>query len=226
MAYKYAYPGPPFHFLGHLSASQWAAFKKWQAKRQNFDAISMHHRIRAQQLRKTAGVLEQFYSTVNDQALTPSPAVWMPDGTKPIWKPGPAGHFNYAYGNDHIPMVTMSKIKNQYKEQLQRDEEGVFAMNQVRCLIEKHEDAGQYSYEFTHPQDAAKGLTGLLSKIDSLFAKPEYRTVLVSDLTDLNNGLPQARVNQADDMVPAELDNFNHSKSYPYGGMEQGDFQP
>src|ERR1700677_168654 len=145
---SYAYTHPPFNYLGHFTMSQWMAFQAWVAKRQNnFTDISLFHRIRAQQLRKTAGVLEQFYNTLNDQQLAPT-------FSKTIWAPGPDGHFTYPYDDDHLPMVMMSKIKLRFKEMLQRDEEGVFFMNQVRLIIEKHEDAAQDSFDFTQPANS------------------------------------------------------------------------
>src|SRR4051812_20617071 len=135
-SFQYAYTHPPFNFLGHFTMSQWNAFQAWVAQRQgNFPDIALFHQIRAQQLRKTAGVLEQYYSTLNDQKLAPT-------FSKTLWKPSENGHFTYPYDNDQLPMVMMSKVKTRFKEMLQRDEEAVFYMNQVRCLIEKNEDLG------------------------------------------------------------------------------------
>jgi hypothetical protein len=58
----YGYTGPPFNFLGHMSLTQQQAFNAWvRAREKNFAAIQQHYQIRAEQLRKTAGALEQFY---------------------------------------------------------------------------------------------------------------------------------------------------------------------
>ena len=207
----YAYAHPPFHFLGHFSASQWNAFQSWVAARQNnFTPISQFYQIRAQQLRKTAGVLEQYYSTLNDQKLEPT-------FSKTLWKPGTNGHFVYPYDNDQLPMAMMSRVKTRFKEMLQRDEEAVFYMNQVRCLIEKSEDMAQNAYDFTQPANsttnntAPETLQPLLAKINSYFSKPEYAAVLVDDINSLYKGQPYFRVNQADPPTIWELEQMNHS---------------
>ena len=224
-AFKYAYAGPPFHFLGHFSATQWGAFQSWVGSRQsNFTPISQFYQIRAQQLRKTAGVLEQYYNTVNDQKLTPT-------FSKTLWKPGPDGHSIYPYDNDHLPMVMMSKVKSRFKEMLQRDEEAVFHMNQVRCLIEKNEDMAQHAYDFTQPANstttgsAPETLQPLLAKINSYFSKPEYAAVLVDDINSLYKGQPYFRVNQADEPTIWEKEQMMHSDpslGLPINIKEQG----
>ena len=227
-AFQYAYTHPPFNFLGHFSKSQWNAFQAWVAARQgNFTGISQFYQIRAQQLRKTAGVLEQFYSTINDQSLAPT-------FSKTLWKPSENGHFTYPYDNDHLPMVMMGKVKTQFKEMLQRDEEAVFSMNQVRCLIEKNEDLAQYSNDFIQPANATNAtatssapetLQGLLAKINGYFSKPEYVAVLVDDINSLYKGQPYFRVNQADPPTIWELEQMNHSDpslGLPIAIKEQG----
>ena len=225
MAFRYAYDHPPFHFLGHFTKSQWNSFQSWVSKRQgNFSKISQFHQIRAQQLRKTAGVLEQFYLTVNDQQLSPT-------FTKDLWQAGSNGHFAYPYDNDHMPMVMMSKVKARFKGMLQRDEDGVFFMNQVRCLIEKHEYSAQESHDFTQTTTSSTATTAtpealqpLLAKINSYFSKPEYAAVLVDDVNNLYQGQPYFRVHQADQPTPYELYLMNHSDStVPIAIMEPND---
>jgi|ERR1700739_1298810 len=222
--FKYAYTHPPFNFLGHFTLSQWNAFQAWVNQRQgNFPNISLFYQIRAQQLRKSAGVLEQFYSTLNDQQLSPT-------FSKTLWAPGPNGHFTYPYDDDHLPMVMMSKVKTRFKEMLQRDEEAVFNMNRVRCLIEKNEDMAQESNDFTKPanttsNDNPETLQPLLAKINGYFAKPEYAAVLVDDVNGnaQYQGQPYFRVNQADTPTPYELFLMNHSDpSVPIAIKEQG----
>lgn len=224
MAFKYAYSHPPFNFLGRFTLSQWKSFQAWVALRQgNFPAISQFHQIRAQQLRKTAGLLEQYYSTQNDQSLSPT-------FSKELFAPGANGHFSYHHDDDHIPMVMMGRIKTRFKEMLQRDEESVFAMNQVRCLIEKQEDAAQDNYDFTQPSnsktnDNPQTLQPLLDKINSLFSKPEYVSVLVDDVNAQNQykGQPYYRVNQADTPTQWELEQANHGDANtPIAIKEQG----
>lgn len=203
MAYKYAQPGPPFNFLGSFSVTQREAFKKWvEARKGNFPAIQEFHQIRAQQLRKTAGLLETFYSALNDEKLAPS-------FRKEAWKPGPHGHFAPRTEDDHLPMVTMSKIKARFREQLQRDDEAVFMMNQVRNLIEKEEDAAQYAYEIMG--DGEDNLKALLAKIDGYFGQVEYESILVDD-TRLYHGQPYFRVHPFDEPTQWELERMNHSE--------------
>ena len=220
--FKYAYAQPPFNFLGHFSATQWNAFQEWvSARKDKFPDISLFYQIRAQQLRKTAGVLEQYYSTLNDQKLSPT-------FSKELWKPGENGHFTYPYDNDHLPMVMMGKVKTRFKEMLQRDEEAVFYMNQVRCLIEKNEDMAQFANDFTKPETSATSpdtLQPLLAKINGYFSKPEYVAVLVDDINRLYKGQPYFRVNQADAPTTWELEQMNHSDpslNLPISVKEQG----
>lgn len=208
MAYKYALPGPPFNFLGNMSQTQATNFKTWvNARTSNFPAIQFHHQMRAQQLRKTAGVLEQFYATENDQKLTPS-------FQKAAWQPGPDGHFNFAYRNDHDPMVTVSQVKRVMQEQFQRDDEGVFFMNHIRTQIEKHEDAAQHANDAVN-SSIPDNVTQLLSLLDSYFARPEYQAVLVNDQTDTygtgDNAGPRFRVHQFDEPTYWELRQMSHS---------------
>ena len=206
MAYKYALPGPPFNFLGNFSETQRDNFKAWiNGRTAKFPAITLHHRMRAQQLRKTAGVLEQFYAKENDQALKPS-------FQKPAWQPGPDGHFSYMYRNDQLPMVTVSKIKNYFQAQLQRDDEAVFFMNHIRHLIETHEDLAQLANDVADANNA-ENLKTLLANIDSYFGQPEYEAVLVKDKTDLYKGEPRFRVTQVDAPTQWEKEKANHSDS-------------
>ncbi len=227
-AFKYAYPHPPFNFLGRFTLTQWNAFQAWCAAREgNFPGITQFYQMRAQQLRKTAGILEHHYSNQNDQTLAPT-------FVKELWAPGPHGHFNYGINNDdHLPMVLMSRIKSKFKDMLQRDEEAIFAMNQIRCLIEKHEDIAQHNHDFTQPPDNSTStssdnpytLKPLLAKINSLFGKPEYVAVLVDDINPsrMYKGEPYYRVHQAEDPTQWELERMNHSSpSTPISVKEKG----
>lgn len=204
MAYKYALPGPPFNFLGNFSETQRDNLKTWINDRTaKFPDITLHHRMKAQQLRKTAGLLEQFYAKENDQALKPS-------FQKPAWQPGKHGHFPYVYRNDFLPAVKMFKVKEYFQEQLQRDDEAVFYMNQIRTLIEGHEDAAQLANDV---QDAnnVDNLKTLLADIDSYFGKPEYQAALVRDVSDQYKGQPRFRVSIIDEPTIYELEQANHS---------------
>lgn len=208
MAYpwKYAHAGPPFNWLGNFSLSQWRAMQAWIGLRKDdLESISMFHRIRAEQLRKTAGILEEYYSAVYPGEPAAYAQKLAPTFQKPAWKPGPYGHFSFSYGDDQIPMVMVGRIKTRMKEMLQRDEDAVYYMNQVRCLIEKHEDWAQYAHDFVQPSSSAdtvnpETLQTLLAKVNSYFSQPEYQTVLVDDINQGNwyKGQPFGRVNQAD----------------------------
>lgn len=117
----------------------------------------------------------------------------------------------------------------------EREDDAVFYMNQVRCLIEKNEDAAQYANDFL--QDSPADSTGvnprtlpeLLTKINSYFAKPEYQITLVDDVNSANlyKGQPYARVNQADDMTQWELEQANHSQpTTPINIVDRGVITP
>jgi hypothetical protein len=204
VAFKYALPGPPFNFLGNFSETQRDNFKAWIAARTaNFSAIKLHHQMRAQQLRKTAGVLELFYAKTNDQPLTTT-------FLKPSWQPGSDGHFNYSFREDQLPMVTVSKIKARFKEQLQRDEEGVFFMNFVRNTIESHEDEAQFANDVASDTNK-ENLKSLLQNIDTYFGQEQYQATLVGDQNDLYKGMPRFRVHQLDTPTQWELEQANHS---------------
>ena len=63
MATKYAQTGPPFHFLGNMSETQKNAFSAWVTSQSaELPATQVFHQIRAQQLRKAGGMLEQFHA--------------------------------------------------------------------------------------------------------------------------------------------------------------------
>jgi hypothetical protein len=194
--YVYGYAGPPFNFLGHMSLTQQQAFNTWvRAREKNFAPIQQHYQIRAEQLRKTAGVLEKFYATLNDEMLAPT-------FKKEPWKAGPQMHFNYPYRDDQLPMVAMSQIKDYMKEQFQRQDEGVFAMNYLRNVIEKTEDKAEKAFQAMNPtQFTNDTVENLISRINGYFSSPEYEAVLVNDQTDVypkGTTQPRFRVHQFD----------------------------
>jgi hypothetical protein len=205
--YKYGFTGPPFNFLGHFCDSQYQAFKAWvNARTGQFSVIQQFHQARAAQLRKTAGVLEQFYSKTNDETLKPT-------FEKSPWKPGPDGWFGYVNRNDQLPMVAVAGVKDHLREWLQRQDEGVFAMNQVRHLIEKTEDRAQAASE------ANADMPVLFKKIESYFEMPEYAAVLVKDTTDVyppGSSQPRYRVHQLD--APTQWEKEQSSHQLKQGG--------
>jgi hypothetical protein len=210
--YFYGYTGPPFNFLGHFSKTQQGAFNAWvQAREKNFAPIQQHYQIRAALLRKTAGVLEQFYQTLNDEKLAPT-------FHKKPWKPGPQGHFNYQNRDDQIPMVDMYQIKAYMRDQFQRQDESVFSMNHLRNLIEKTEDKAQKQFRAMNPtQWSNDTVETLISRINGYFSLPEYEAVLVNDQTDVyptGTSQPKFRVNQND--IPTQWE-FEQTTNAPAG---------
>lgn len=206
--YVYGYTGPPFNFLGNFSTTQWNAFQGYvNSARLNLSAIQLHYQIRAAQQRKTAGVLEKFYSSGS-----PSLA---PTFTKAPWKPGPNGWFGYVQRDDHLPMVALSQIKDILRDQFQWQDEGVFQMNQLRNLIEKNEDKAQKAKEGTG------NIATLITAINGYFAKPEYQAALVKDQTDVypaGTTQPRFRVHQLD--VPTQWEQEQHARATPGGSVD------
>lgn len=208
MAFKYAYPGPPFNWLGTFTLSQKNAFESWvNARLGNFPDIKIFFQIRAQQLRKTAGLLEQFYTGV------PTPLA--PTFQKAGWQPGPQGHWIQAPRNDHLPMVAVSDIKGFMQPQLEFHDDAVFLMNHLRTLIERNEDEAQYASE------AEATITADLATIESLFTQSEYQAVLVDDVNagNLYKGQPYFRVNAMD--APTQWELEQHSKASAGTGAVQ-----
>lgn len=194
--YIYGYTGPPFNFQGHFCTTQWNAFTAWvNARTGNFPAIQQFYQIRAAQLRKTSGVLEKFYSSVNDEKLSPT-------FNKQPWKPGPQGHFNYPFRDDQLPSVAVGQIKDYMKDQFQRQDEGVWAMNQMHNLIEKTEDRAEKAFLAMNPtQWTNETIPTLIQRINGYFGMPEYEAVLVMDQTNVyptGSTKPRFRVHQLD----------------------------
>jgi|SRR5271154_468376 len=207
--YTYGYTGPPFNFLGHQSLTQFQAFTTWvRAREKNFTPIQQHFQIRAEQLRKTSGVLEKFYNTLNDESLAPT-------FNKKPWKPGPQGNFNYPYRDDQLPMVAMSHIKDYSKEQFQRQDESVFAMNYLRNIIEKTEDKAEKAFLAMNPtQFSNDTVENLITRINGYFSLPEYEAVLVNDQTDVypdQTSQPRFRVHQLDIPTQWEIEQMSQS---------------
>lgn len=206
--YVYGYAGPPFNFLGNFSTTQWNAIQKYiGTAKANLPAIQTHYQIRAAQLRRTSGVLEQFYSNASS-ALAPT-------FSKVIWKAGPNGWFSYVQRDDHLPMVALSQIKDILREQFQWQDEGVFQMNHLRNLIEKNEDKAQKSTEGTG------NISNLITAINGYFNKPEYQAALVKDQTDVypaGTTQPRFRVHQLD--VPTQWEQEQHARTTQGGSVD------
>jgi hypothetical protein len=195
MGYIYAQKGPPFPFLGNMSETQRDSLVQWvNAQTEDLADIQTHHQIRAQQLRKAAGMLEQFYADA-EVPLTPS-------FIKKTWEPeaGDTNHFAYGYRNDHRPAMTTLNLKEYFKTKLVHMDDAVFHMNHLRTAIERSEDLAQYQ------NDAVKKVPALINELHTLFGKDEYSVCLVRDQTDLYKGQPRYRVHQLDPPTPYEID--------------------
>jgi len=165
----------------------------------------LHYQIRAQQLRKTAGAMEQYYQTVNDDKLSAT-------FTKAAWQPPQTGYFQYVHRDDHLPMIAMGKIKSYLKERLQRQDDSVFHINHARNIIEKVEDKAQYQL------DAKTQIPNLISQINSYFSLPAYAPVLVKDQTDVypaGSTTPRYRVHELDPPTVWEME--QHGRALPGG---------
>jgi hypothetical protein len=195
MSTNYTNTKPPFNFLGNFTESQKTAFNTWAtARAESLTDIQRFYQIRAQQLRKTAGALDTYYSTQHVESLATN-------FTKDSWQPGSDGHFSYPFRDDQQPMVAMSEIKKHLREQLNRQDEAVFFMNHVRRIIEKNEDLAQ------HANEGPTKIKTLLARIDFLFSQPEYQATLVKDVSDQYKGEQRYRTNQLDPPTPWEIDN-------------------
>lgn len=186
----YSNVGPPFNFLGNMSESQKEAFTSWvNANTSQFPDIQVFHQIRAQQMRKTAGMLEKYYAG----ALAPT-------FIKETWTPAAEGHFSYVYRQDHEPAMVVGRIKEYFRPQLVAQDDAVFAMNQARTLIEKSEDLAQYASE------ASAKINQLMDSLEVLFGSPEYQAALVKDKSDLYRGEQRFRTFQLDPPTQWERD--------------------
>ena len=203
MAYKYALPGPPFNFLGHMSETQKNAFYKWLDKRTALQPkVKEWYQIRSHQLRKTAGLLEEYYNTQN-----PDPDAVEPLATtfkKEEWKEGKDGHWAHHNRPDFKPAVTVGRIKDRFRHMLQRDDEGVFWMNWLRNHIERHEDNANQGAE------AGSTVAKLRGELDTMFNLPEYEEVLLKDVSQTYKGEPLSRVNPFDEPTIKEKELLSH----------------
>lgn len=198
MSYKYANTGSPFNFLGRVSESQRDSFYEWIDKQSPLSPeCSVWYQVRAQQLRKTAGILEHIYSK---QELKPT-------FEKTSWKPGKDGHLTGNPDRNATPATVVSRIKQRFQPMLQRDDEAVFWMNWVRTQIERAEDAATMQAESKQDVDALK------TELTALFDKPEYESTLVKDKTKLYKGEPYFRVNSLDEPTAWEKEHTGRGQT-------------
>ena len=196
----YARVGPPFNFLGHMTESQRDALYSWMdARKSNFAPITTFYQIRAQQLRKAAGLLEYYYANYSQDKPTPT-------FKKDVWEPA-TGQFLYSIYSDQTPAVAVSRMKEVYKEQLQIDEEAVFWMNWLRNSIEKQEDKAQKASEATTTIKINQ------DELKKCFADPAYERILVSKTNE-----PLYRTSQLDPPTALETTLMAHNQ----GGNSSG----
>ena len=195
MVTKYARVGSPFNFLGHMTETQRDSMYTWMREREgNFDDITTFHQIRAQQLRKSAGLLEFYYANYSPDKPTPT-------FQKDPWQPQSGHHFLYNITSDQLPAVAVSRMKEPYKDQLQVDEEAVFWMNWLRNAIEKQEDKAQKSSEAK--TTIAKSKTDL----SKCWVDPSYSRTLVSKADE-----ETYRTHQLDTPLAPEITSMDHNE--------------
>jgi hypothetical protein len=183
----YALPGPPFNFLGNFSETQHNALVTWvTGNTPSLPKVQTFYQIRAQQLRKTAGILETFYASGQ------APDKLAPTFVKAEWKPAEGGHFPYGYRLDHEPAMVVGKVKEYFRSRLVTQDDAVFHLNQVRVMIEKQEDLATYQNE------ASTKVPQLMSRIVTLFQKPENEAVLIKDISEQYQGEARFRSSQLD----------------------------
>lgn len=197
---SYVHQGPPFNFLGHFSETQLKAFEAWTtANGSKFSEIEVFYRARAQQLRKTAGLLEVFYAA----KATPL----RPSFVKGEWRPDAAGHFLPTTRDDRLPADAMAVIKDRFQDQLAADDEAVFRMNLLRVRFESYEDLAQEAH------DAPAVVSAKLKDVKRYFADPQYSGALVRDKSDLYQGEPRYRVHPLD--PPTAWERLNAGQQVP-----------
>ena len=195
-----ALPGPPFNFLGCFSETQRDVFEAWtRARKANFPEIEVFYRTRAHQLRKTAGLLEAFY--------TAKPAHLRTSFNKGEWKPHEAGHFLPTTRDDRLPADAMAVIKDRFQDQLAADDEAVFRMNLLRVRLEAYEDLAQEAH------DAPSVVEAKLQAVRRYFSDPQYQGALVHDKSDLYEGEPRYRVHPLD--PPTAWERLNAGQQVP-----------
>lgn len=184
----------PFNFLGNFGEKQKETFYKWiDARTDRFPKIEEFWRIRAQVLRKTGGILEEFYKEKREGLK--------PFFQKDVWKPGPDGHFTPLNHPDLEPSEAVEDIKGVFLHQLQLDDEGVFFMDLLRTIVETSEDNAQYAREATDRVGKRK------SDLDRMFTEDKYANTLVRDISDPEH---EVRVNPLEDPTDWELKLFSH----------------
>ena len=149
-----------------MTEAQKTAFVAWTGPASaKLGPIATFHRIRAQQLRKCAGVLEAFYKA----QATPL----VPTFLKEVWKPCATGHFLPVSRDDRLPAAKVAAIKDRFQEQLAPQDNAMFRMNFVRTQIEAHEDLAQEA------TDAPAVVASNLTDLNNLFNDPHYSAVLL-----------------------------------------------
>lgn len=181
----YARTTSPFNFLGTLTESQRDALQAWVNSRlKDSEDIAMFHRVRAHQLRKSAGLLEEFYRR-DSRGLVPT-------FQKDPWQPGNGGHFAPNPAFDSPPADAVATIKGTVEDQLASDDEAVFRMNFVRTRIEAHEDMAQEAL------DAPGVVKDSVQKLTGFFNDPAYEGACIRDKADTFDGEPRYRQHPLD----------------------------
>lgn len=167
-----------FNFLGTLTEEDRINLSSWVSERYTLlQDIKKFYQNRASQLRRTSGLLNQVMS---NRGLKPS---FQKDSITE-----PKGGFRLLTDrDDRLPAILVSKIKDNFRDMLQQEDEAVFQMNNLCVLIEKMEDEAYFS---SISEDET---TDLIVELEKLFSDPEYREVLISS-GDMYNGAPRFRI--------------------------------
>jgi len=157
----------PFDFLGVMTQDDLSALEEWlKQKTQYLSEMTSFHQMRSAQLRKTAGILEDFY-TEKEDPLSPS-------FVKGVFTPHPKGQKTLSIQDDTTPAICTGLIKERMQTLLEYEDDIVFRMNHVRAMIEAHED------EALDLQDAPAVIKANIQTLKSLFGRPEFVRTLVS----------------------------------------------
>lgn len=172
-----------FNFLGTLTEEDRISLSSWVSERYTLlQDIKIFYQGRAAQLRRSSGLLNKVMSNRNLKPSFNKDSITEPKG----------GFRLLTDRDDRLPAIIVSKIKDNFRDMLQQEDESIFQMNNLCVLIEKMEDEAYFS---SISEDETRDL---IVELEKLFSDPEYREVLISN-SDQYNGEPRYRV---DNLAP------------------------
>jgi RecA-family ATPase len=156
----------PFNFLGTMTEKDKRDLNTWVVARYKYLAdIKMFYQNRAAQLRRSSGLLNKvlvsrgFNQTFKKEAMTE------PKG----------GIRLLSDRDDRLPALLVSKVKENFRDMLQVEDEATFQMNNLCVLIEKMEDKAYMT------SISEKDTKDVLVELDKLFSDPRFRDVLLAE---------------------------------------------